>query len=188
MHPSIAHTKPENTSPLIRLCLGCLFVSFAILKPNPQDLEAQKKYSSGFTSPTALERSITAQTSLSNSRAGGRGGAGNFYDASATDAAAAQQQEEEKEAELEELTRVVTASIQRPHLSGRLSGRGGAGNYNDNAARSAQHRLDPEQQRKMIEDLNARVLQDVEAGLAMPRPAYHAKFELKHERLVSAEP
>ncbi|KAK3948889.1 hypothetical protein QBC32DRAFT_46857 [Pseudoneurospora amorphoporcata] len=153
------------------------------------DLEAQKKSSgSGSPSPTTLERSITAQTSLGSSRAGGRGGAGNFYDASATDAAAAAQQEEEKEAELEELTRVVTASIQRPNLSGRLSGRGGAGNYSDNAARSAQHRMDPEQQRKMIEDLNARVLQDVEAGLAMPRPAYHAKFELKHERLVSAEP
>ncbi|KAJ4414409.1 hypothetical protein N0V85_003164 [Neurospora sp. IMI 360204] len=146
------------------------------------DLEAQKKL------PTALERSITAQTSLGSSRAGGRGGAGNFYDASATDPAAAQQQEEEKEAELEEMTRVVTASVQRPNPSGRLSGRGGAGNYSDNAARSAQHRMDPEQQRKMMEDLNARVLQDVEAGLAMPRPAYHAKFELKHERLVSAEP
>lgn len=154
------------------------------------DLEAQKKSSSGSTSPSTLERSITsAQTSsLSSSRAGGRGGAGNFYDASATDAAAAQQQEEEKEAELEELTRVVTASIQRPNLSGRLSGRGGAGNYSDNAARSAQNRMDPEQQRKMIEDLNERVLQDVEAGLAIPRPAYHAKFEVKHERLVSAEP
>lgn len=180
----ITHARSDSTCVIL---FGYVSrVVSAILKPIPQDLEAQKK-SSGSTSPTTLERSITAQTSLGSSRAGGRGGAGNFYDASATDAVAAAQQEE-KEAELEELTRVVTASIQRPNLSGRLSGRGGAGNYSDNAARSAQQRMDPEQQRKMIEDLNARVLQDVEAGLAMPRPAYHAKFELKHERLVSAEP
>jgi hypothetical protein len=94
----------------------------------------------------------------------GRGGAGNFYD-SAT--AASNQQEK---AEAEQINTAVNASLSRDRAG--LVGRGGLGNWRDNTTAATQ---DQESQRKKKEKLEAKILQDVEARLAMPQPTYRQR-------------
>ncbi|KAK1765694.1 hypothetical protein QBC33DRAFT_131557 [Phialemonium atrogriseum] len=52
------------------------------------------------------------------------------------------------------------------------TGRGGAGNWAASAGQAAQAEL---MEKKTKEDLEARVLQDVEGGLAMPPPTYRQR-------------
>ena len=92
----------------------------------------------------------------------GRGGAGNFKDAAV--AAASIQRERE---EAQRTKAAVAASITKPRVG--LGGRGGAGNWTTNEPHAAAQR---EEEQKLVEDLELKVLRDVEAGLAMPAPAY----------------
>ena len=98
----------------------------------------------------------------------GRGGAGNFYGA---EAAAADKVD--KDAEARKTAAAAAASIAKPRAG--LGGRGGAGNWrdapvNDGAAPGDKARAAA---------IQARVVQDVEAGLAMPPRTYH-----QHDRDV----
>lgn len=95
---------------------------------------------------------------------GGRGGAGNFKDA-ATAAESLKAKREEAE-----LTKAAVAATVGKSRVG-LSGRGGAGNWSDSATPLGAVVQQHEQQK--VEDLELKVLKDVEAGLAMPAPAYH---------------
>ncbi|CAK7563232.1 MAG: hypothetical protein SEPTF4163_001095 [Sporothrix epigloea] len=109
---------------------------------------------------------------------GGRGGAGNFYDAAAV--AAAQRDEAIEAARVQATTApasasasvdspaVVTASSTRPRPG--LSGRGGAGNWAASAAAAAEQE---ENQRRKQAALEAQIEQDVEAGLPLPPKTYH---------------
>lgn len=94
---------------------------------------------------------------------GGRGGAGNFYDP----ALAAESRQMEKQ-EGERIKAAVDANLAKPRAG--LSGRGGMGNWADKSALTAQAE---QEEKKKREDIEARIMQDVAAGLAMPAPAYH---------------
>ncbi len=79
------------------------------------------------------------------------------------------------QAEREEAERtkaVVTANLANKPRVG-LGGRGGAGNWTDgsNPVPNPQHQ---EREQKKVEDLELKVLKDVDAGLAVPAPAYKA--------------
>jgi hypothetical protein len=96
---------------------------------------------------------------------GGRGGAGNFVDPSTADEARRQEREE-----TERTKAAVTRNVAKPKAG--LSGRGGMGNWSGDVtaldATAAQ-----EEERKKREELEAKIMQDVEAVLPMPPPAYH---------------
>ncbi|KAK0711089.1 hypothetical protein B0H67DRAFT_646496 [Lasiosphaeris hirsuta] len=119
------------------------------------DLEAQKHAAT----PAAVAAAAAAESAPAYTRAG-RGGAGNFKDA-ATAAASVQ-------LEREEVLRAQASSTAKPRTAG-LSGRGGAGNWNDTTALGGAQQ---ERDQRKVEDLELKVLQDVDAVLAAPAPAY----------------
>lgn len=106
-----------------------------------------------------LQRMTTAGGSTTTGSTG-RGGAGNFTDPNATSSSHGPEDRER------DAVKAAGASVTRPPKTG-LTGRGGAGNWTDEAAQAELS------ERRKIDDLESRVLQDVGAGLAMPPPAYH---------------
>ena len=97
----------------------------------------------------------------------GRGGAGNFYDQeTAAEAIRKEKHEADKTKE------VVGSNLTAKPRAG-LSGRGGAGNWTDSSASRAAEAL--EEERKKAREVDSKVMQDVEAGLAMPPPIYHQR-------------
>jgi len=99
---------------------------------------------------------------------GGRGGAGNFKD----QASAAASLKLERE-EAERTKAAVSANAGKSRVG--LSGRGGVGNWSDNATPLGA--IVQQQEQQKVEDLELKVLKDVESGLAMPAPAYHGRPE-----------
>ncbi|KAK4456285.1 hypothetical protein QBC34DRAFT_420016 [Podospora aff. communis PSN243] len=118
------------------------------------DLEAQK---------AAVTPAPATDSAPVYARAG-RGGAGNFKDQAS---AAASIKAEREEAERTKAAVAATAGKARVGLSGR----GGVGNWSDSTTPLGAVVQQEEQQK--VEDLELKVLKDVEAGLAMPAPAYH---------------
>ncbi|KAK1751750.1 hypothetical protein QBC47DRAFT_390920 [Echria macrotheca] len=124
-----------------------------------QDIEAQKQAVPATTVPPPASESTTQTYARS-----GRGGAGNFKDQAS--AAASLRLERE---EAERTKAVVAANLAKAKHP--FSGRGGAGNWSDGVTPLGAQQQAEEQQR--VEDLEMKVLRDVEAGLALPPPAYH---------------
>ncbi|KAF6837337.1 hypothetical protein CPLU01_03201 [Colletotrichum plurivorum] len=123
-------------------------------KANPEDIEAQKDAAAATTSPTS------PNTSSAYARAG-RGGAGNFHDTSSLPNAKQQEEAADK-------TRAaVSASLARSSRG--ASGRGGAGNYGDAAVPGSDLGEDDVKRKEALEK---KIIEDVEAGLAMPPKAY----------------
>ncbi|VBB86922.1 Putative protein of unknown function [Podospora comata] len=100
---------------------------------------------------------------------GGRGGAGNFYDAADTAASAKQQSED-----AERTKKAVAASIAARQKTGG-TGRGGAGNYGAAAIPGADLPTPEDEQRKKLaeEEMEMKVLKEVEDQLDKPPGAYH---------------
>ncbi len=117
----------------------------------PQELDAQKKV-------PGASADAAGQSGPVYNRAG-RGGAGNFHD---TDTVA---EVLEKEEEAQRARAALAASSAKPKAG--LSGRGGLGNWTDNSQEAE------EDERKKKQAMEARILQDVELGLAMPARTYH---------------
>ncbi|GKT53239.1 hypothetical protein ColTof4_13348 [Colletotrichum tofieldiae] len=125
-------------------------------KANPEDVEAQK--TTNATAAAAQTTSPTSPTAGGYARAG-RGGAGNFHDASSLPSAKQQEEVAGK-------TRAaVSASLARSARG--ASGRGGAGNYGDGAGEAT-----AEEEAKRKQALERKIIEDVEAGLPMPPRAY----------------
>ncbi|KAL8420069.1 hypothetical protein RB594_003010 [Gaeumannomyces avenae] len=121
------------------------------------DLEAQKTASSLAQPPAA------SGGSAPYSRAG-RGGAGNFYDGGdAADSA-------ERSAEARKAHALVGASLAQLR-SGGLGGRGGAGNWSD--SNGGDGGAVPPWERPTMDQLQAKIVKDVDAGLAPPPKTYH---------------
>lgn len=108
---------------------------------------------------------MAAQAGSGYTRAG-RGGAGNFYDSTTLPDA------KDREDAAEKTRLAVNASINKPKAG--HAGRGGAGNW---APTTTEH---DEGERKRREDLEAKILQDVELGLPMPPKTYQT-----HDRNVT---
>ncbi|TQN66858.1 hypothetical protein CSHISOI_08562 [Colletotrichum shisoi] len=126
-------------------------------KANPEDVEAQKTNNATVASTT----SSTSPTAGGYARAG-RGGAGNFHDASSLPDAKHQEEVAGK-------TRAaVSASLARSSRG--ASGRGGAGNYGETSVPGGTETAEGEAKRK--EALERKIIEDVEAGLPMPPRAY----------------
>ncbi|KAK2070520.1 hypothetical protein P8C59_005006 [Phyllachora maydis] len=121
-----------------------------------EDLEAQRT-----AGPADANTPSTAQAPQASgpvyARAG-RGGAGNYHEP-----AAAQRQEA---AEAERVKAAVAANQGKPRAG--LTGRGGAGNWTDATAQRA-----GDEEQKKRKDLEAKILQDVQAGLVIPPRTYH---------------
>ncbi|KAK3944643.1 hypothetical protein QBC46DRAFT_373918 [Diplogelasinospora grovesii] len=101
----------------------------------------------------------------------GRGGAGNFHDPANIPALGPQEMEKEVAA-------VAAAKQHKPSGTG-LSGRGGMGNWmggNDGSAAEDTRRKEEDEQ-KMQEEVEMKVLKEVDTGLAMPPRTYH-----RHDR------
>ncbi|CAP68973.1 uncharacterized protein PODANS_7_9310 [Podospora anserina S mat+] len=100
---------------------------------------------------------------------GGRGGAGNFYGAADTAASAKQQSED-----AERTKKAVAASIAARQKTGG-TGRGGAGNYGAAAIPGADLPTPEDEQRKKLaeEEMEMKVLKEVEDQLGKPPGAYH---------------
>lgn len=123
-------------------------------KAAQEDVEAQK------LGAVTAEQVAAASVPIPGSYArAGRGGAGNFYETSTK----AQQLETERDV----AEKIRVAAAKQGHKHG-LTGRGGMGNWTDTADTQA---FD-EDEEKRRHDLEAKVLQDVEAGLKMPTPSY----------------
>ncbi|KAH8880734.1 hypothetical protein GQ53DRAFT_788507 [Thozetella sp. PMI_491] len=126
---------------------------------NTEDLEAQK--------PSDLP--LDAAPPPSSDQAGtyaraGRGGAGNFYDR----ATAADSTEQEKEVAEKAKAAIATNLAAKGRVG--ATGRGGMGNFwADSAVHDAQVR---QEEQKKAQEIAAKTLQDVEAGLAPPPRAY----------------
>jgi hypothetical protein len=123
-----------------------------------QDLEAQKP--ADLSWPEDASRASIPPYSRA-----GRGGAGNFADPKTRSEAERQESETAEQAK----ARIDTGLLERKTVS---LGRGGAGNWSDSASRSAPAALVEDEKRK-VDAVEARVLQDVEATLKPPAPAYH---------------
>lgn len=137
--------------------------------PDSQDIEAQRPANM----PPIDPASATGQSGPVY-RPAGRGGAGNFVgQASLTEAHAHHQQEKD---EAERARVAVGASMSSKPKAGH-TGRGGMGNWTEGAGASQTEGAEDE--RRRVEALEAKILQDVEAGLKMPAPAYH-----QHDRAV----
>lgn len=65
----------------------------------------------------------------------------------------------------------MAAHSARPRTTG-LGGRGGAGNWGADLAAEQQER--EEENKRRLKELEEKVLQDVESGLAMPARAYRS--------------
>ena len=128
-----------------------------------QDLEAQQPPA---PATDAAQARAEASSAPAYARAG-RGGAGNFYDQeTAAEAIRKEKHEADKTKE------VVESNLTAKPRAG-LSGRGGAGNWADSsAARAAEAR---EEERKKAQEVDDKVMQAVEAGLAMPPPIHHQR-------------
>ncbi|KAM0286279.1 hypothetical protein ACHAQH_001009 [Verticillium albo-atrum] len=120
------------------------------------DLEAQKVA----TNSSAITASAPARDAYAR---GGRGGAGNFHDPATLPAA------REQEVAADRTRAAVNASIARAANKG-YSGRGGAGNWTSKEAEAAKG----EEEVRKVEELERKIVEDVEAGLAMP-PRAHAR-------------
>jgi hypothetical protein len=68
----------------------------------------------------------------------------------------------------QEAERTQTAVAANPKPKVGWTGRGGAGNWSDHPGQQE------EGERKKKEELEARILRDVEAGLSMPPKTYHS--------------
>lgn len=128
----------------------------------PTDLEAQKTASSLAHPPP------TTGGPAQYSRAG-RGGAGNFYDGGGDPATVADSVE--REAEARKAQALVGASLAQPKNGG-LGGRGGAGNWSDSGSSSSSG-LVPPWERQTMDQLQAKIVKDVDAGLTPPPKTYH---------------
>ncbi|KAK4186556.1 putative mitochondrial DnaJ chaperone [Podospora australis] len=133
-----------------------------------KDVEAQLPT----TTEAELTKTITAATLAQQQQPapyskGGRGGAGNFYDAALTAESAKSHHDE-----VERTKAAVAASIAAKAKSGSLftgGGRGGAGNYGAAVTNSKEE----EEQRKAVEEeLELRVLREVEESLGKPMGVY----------------
>ncbi|KAK4217963.1 hypothetical protein QBC37DRAFT_413641 [Rhypophila decipiens] len=127
------------------------------------DIEAQKQNIASAAGPA---NPIAASTQYHRA---GRGGAGNFHEPATTapdavDPVAVQQTEEQ----IEKIKAAVAA--QKPRTGG-MGGRGGVGNWSSNSNSLNVQQQEKEEQKK-VQEVELRVLKDVEAGLAMPKPAY----------------
>ncbi|KAB5570228.1 hypothetical protein GE09DRAFT_1217667 [Coniochaeta sp. 2T2.1] len=130
-------------------------------KAKLEDIEAQKQ-------SNATAASDNPNQAAAYSRAG-RGGAGNFYDAKDADEARRREREDSKRT-VSALAAASSAAATSKAPRAGLSGRGGAGNWStDQAALAA---AAEERERRRRDDLEAQVLQDVDAGLAPPPAAY----------------
>ena len=116
------------------------------------DLEAQK------TEPSSLDEVGPAPAQYSRA---GRGGAGNFYeggdDGDGDGAGSYADSTEARKAQ-----GLVSASLAQPK-HGAHGGRGGMGNWSDSTSAPAQG-----DQRARMDQLQAKILRDVDAGLAPP--------------------
>ncbi|KAM7197751.1 hypothetical protein V8F33_005475 [Rhypophila sp. PSN 637] len=125
------------------------------------DIEAQKQ---NIPSAAGPANPIAASTQYHRA---GRGGAGNFHEPATApdgvDPMAVQQTEEQ----IEKIKAAVAA--QKPRTGG-MGGRGGVGNWSNSNSVNVQQQEKEEQ--KKVQEVELRVLKDVEAGLAMPKPAY----------------
>ncbi|KAK4245397.1 hypothetical protein C7999DRAFT_43064 [Corynascus novoguineensis] len=161
----------------------------AVEKASETDLEAQDQPLADLN----LTRTRTAGTNSGtdpkpNYARSGRGGAGNFTfpsasaststSASASAPAAADAQTEFEaanrdealaEADRAETAAAVAASLATKSKTGGLSGRGGAGNWRTGDGRSTEEK---EEERKAIEELEKRVLNEVSGELPPPARAY----------------
>lgn len=72
----------------------------------------------------------------------------------------------------------LAAGGAKPSRTG-LSGRGGAGNWSESPAQAQQRE---EEEAKRREDLEAQILQHVDAGLPPPPAAYHHQGREQEER------
>ncbi|KAK0748672.1 hypothetical protein B0T21DRAFT_344301 [Apiosordaria backusii] len=144
-------------------------------KKDVEDVQKATAASADLEAQADLTKTATAvqqqQAPTSYSR-GGRGGAGNFYDAADTAASAKQQSED-----AERTKKAVAASIAARHKAGAVAGgtgRGGAGNYGAAAIPGADlPTAEDEQQRKVVEEeMELRVLKEVEEQLGKPPGVY----------------
>ncbi|KAL8370341.1 hypothetical protein RB595_000630 [Gaeumannomyces hyphopodioides] len=127
----------------------------------PTDLEAQTTASSLVHPPAT----IGGPTQYSRA---GRGGAGNFYDGGGDPATVADSVE--REAEARKAQALVGASLAQPKNGG-LGGRGGAGNWSDSNGSGGSSV--PPWERPTMDQLQAKIVKDVDAGLAPPPKTYH---------------
>lgn len=135
-----------------------------------QDIEAQKHHGASAAGPA---NPIAASTQYHRA---GRGGAGNFHDPTATATASAETDAidpvavQQREEQIEKIKAAVAA--QKPRTGG-MGGRGGVGNWSNNQSMTAQQlEKQAEEEQKKVQEVELKVLKDVEAGLAMPKPAY----------------
>ncbi|KAK3692526.1 hypothetical protein B0T22DRAFT_447464 [Podospora appendiculata] len=140
-------------------------------KTQAADLEGQKTKQASAPLAATTTAANAASTAAAYAR-GGRGGAGNFAPPTAVSGIDASTTQHEREQGTERTKAAVAASKPR---TGGLSGRGGVGNWMDSATAAAGGETPQkvEQERKKLEEMELEVLKNVEAGLAMPRPAYH---------------
>lgn len=147
----------------------------SLLANTPQDIEAQKQ-----TSATGPQNPIAASTQYHRA---GRGGAGNFHDSTHTGTAAAEETTidpvavQQQEEQIERVKAAVAA--QKPRAGG-MGGRGGVGNWSSGSAQQEEKQREEEEQKK-VQEFELKVLKDVEAGLAMPKPAYQRAAGVKNE-------
>lgn len=139
-----------------------------------QDIEAQKDHGTSAAGPA---NPIAASTQYHRA---GRGGAGNFHDPAPTNAITAGtdkadgavdpvavQQQEEQIAKIK-----AAVAAQKPRTGG-MGGRGGVGNWsNSNSLSAQQQERQEKEEQKRVQEVELNVLRDVDAGLAMPKPAY----------------
>ncbi|KAK0753357.1 hypothetical protein B0T18DRAFT_396576 [Schizothecium vesticola] len=98
----------------------------------------------------------------------GRGGAGNFKEKDAAVASI-----EAERAEVERTRAAVAATSAGKPRTTAMTGRGGAGNYTDGSA-PAPSAAEQEHQQQKVEDLEMKVLKDVDSVLAAPPAAHKA--------------
>jgi hypothetical protein len=139
-----------------------------------KDLEAQKSAATASDATSSSPSGFTSSTGYSRA---GRGGAGNFYDPK--DTAEARRQEREDSQRTSAAAAALATGGAKPRTG--LSGRGGVGNWSDPSA-TAQAERREEEERKRREDLEAQILQHVDAGLAPPPAAYHHQGRELEER------
>ncbi|KAK3333441.1 hypothetical protein B0T19DRAFT_474132 [Cercophora scortea] len=139
-------------------------------KTQAADLEGQKGKQADAPLTAAITAATVASTAATTYARGGRGGAGNFASPTAVSGMDASTTQHEREQDTERTKAAVAASKPR---TGGLSGRGGVGNWKDSAASAGETTPQKvEQERKKLEEMELEVLKNVEAGLAVPRPAY----------------
>ncbi|EFX00740.1 hypothetical protein CMQ_7742 [Grosmannia clavigera kw1407] len=135
-----------------------------------KDVEEAEKPEDRIEIPEQDTSSAAIRASPAPYARGGRGGAGNFFDSQSVAAVAVERQDE--------AVRLQAAASPSgyPRKPAAYSGRGGAGNWTGAIAAAEQEQEAKERQKQQQQAvMEAQIRQDVEAGLAMPAPAYHAK-------------